>query len=213
MRSDGEDTTWDPWRVRPLRTRRVGSGELVNLEALKRNAAVLPISERGFGFVLEDLDDHRDLDPEGFLDGARYGIRAIGALLPAGHFDLETLADVLDLSGVVSVTDLLEVVEARGEYEGEVSATALRAFLGLVDDGVRPNIAAKFLRMDEDEFEILCSFLDLWAHWSSRVLDRVHVLLLDGRGTQGIREELNVSRFGAWRLARWGRRTTPFRPG
>ncbi len=185
----------------------MGSGELVNLETLKQNAAVLPISERGLRFVLEDLDEHRELDPEGFLDGARYGIRAIGALLPAERFDLETLADVVDLSGRVSIADLLEVVEARGEYEGEVSATTLRAFLGLVDDGVRPNVAARFFRMDEDEFDLLCAFLDVWAHWSSRILDRVHVILLDGRGTQGIREDLGVGRFGAWRLARWGRRT------
>ena len=187
----------------------MGAGQLVNLETLKGNVGVLPITERGLRFVLEDLEEHRELDPEGFLDGARYGIRAIGALLPPERFDLETLADVVDLSGRVSIADLVEVVEARGEYEGEVSATVLRAFLGLIDDGVRPTVAAKFFRIDEDEFDLLCAFLDLWAHWSRRILDRIHVLLLDGGGTEEIRSELNVSRFQAWRLARWGRRTLP----
>ncbi len=177
----------------------------MNLETLQRNVGVLPMSPEGFANVLSDLDEHRDLEPEGFLDGARYAIRAVGALLPPELFSIEVLADVVDLGGSVSLADVFEVVEATGEYEGEVSSSILRAWLGLIDDGVRPTVAGKFLRMDEDEVEILSSFLDVWSHWETRLLDKIHVLVLDGGGVREIQETFHVGRFTAWRLARRGR--------
>ena len=54
----------------------------MNLADLLRNAGVLPISETGLASIVADLEENRDLEPEGFIDAARYSIRAIGALMP-----------------------------------------------------------------------------------------------------------------------------------
>jgi hypothetical protein len=181
----------------------------VSLEHLRRNAGVLPISEAGLRNVLDDIETNRSLDPEGFLDAARYGIRAVAALLPPERFNIVDLGREVGLDPSVTIGDLIEVVEARGYYEGEASASLTRSLIGLVDDGVRPWIAGRHLGIDEDEMEILANFLDLDRHWGRRILDRLHVILLDGGGPSEVRSTINVGRFTAWRLLRMARRTLP----
>lgn len=179
----------------------------MNLADLLRNAGVLPISETGLASIVADLDENRDLDPEAFIDAARYSIRAIGALMPPEKFDILTIAQVAGVDPVVKVSDLLEVLEARGDYIGETPVAVLRSFIGLVDDGVRPFLAARHFSIPEDEFELLTEFLDLENHWASRILDKVHVILLDGGTWRQVALELAVGPLTAWRIARWGRRS------
>lgn len=179
----------------------------MNLDNLLRNAGVLPISETGLASVVADLEENRDLDPEGFVDAARYAIRAIGALMPPERFDILTIAEVAGVDPSVTVRTLMEVLEAKGDYIGEAPVGVLRGFIGLVDDGVRPWLAARHYDIEIDEFELLTEFLDLENHWASRILDKVHVILLDKGDWRNVAAELGVGPVTAWRIARWGRRS------
>lgn len=178
----------------------------MTLDDLKRNAGVLPIPETGLRAVIDDLEENRDLDPEGFIDAVRFSLRVIGALMPPERYDLLTIAEAAGVDASVTLGDLLEVLTATGDYTGESPVNVVRAFIGLVDDAVRPDIAGRYLGIEEDEVAFLEEFLDLRKHWAARVLDRVHVILLDGGGTREIGEKLNCGRFTAWRLGRYGRR-------
>jgi hypothetical protein len=178
----------------------------VNIDDLKRNAGVLPITETGLRSIIEDLEANRDLDPEGFVDAVRFSLRALGALMPPERFDLLTIAEVAGVDPSVTLGDLLEVLNATGDYIGETPVNVVRTFIGLVDDAIRPDIAGRYLGIDEDEAVFFEEFLDLRTHWAGRLLDKVHIILLDGGGTREVASQLNCTRFMAWRLARYGRR-------
>lgn len=179
----------------------------MNIEFLKENAGVLPISEIGLLNIIEDLEDNSVYNVDEFLDNARYGIRAVAALLPPEKYSINDLIKILEVN--VSLQELLIIVEAKEEYLGEAGASIIRNLIGLVDDGVRPYLACKFLRIEENEAEILKEFLDLETHWSSRVLDKLHIIILENGGIQAVQETLIVNKFTAWRLLRWAKKSIP----
>jgi hypothetical protein len=181
----------------------------MNIEFLKENAGVLPISEIGLLNIIDDLEDNSIYDLDEFLDNARYGIRAVAALLPPEKYTLLDLVKILEINPSITMDELLIVVEAREEYYGEAGASIIRNLIGLVDDGVRPYLAFKFLRIEQTEAEILEEFLDLEAHWSNRVLDKLHIIILEKGGIQAVQETLNVNKFTAWRLLRWAKKSIP----
>ena len=177
----------------------------MKLDDLIRNAGVLPISENGLRSVLEELRDAQDLEPDEFIYEARYALRAIGALLPPEKFDVITIGEVAGLDGMVHVFSMLQVLHASGDFEGEASCNTVRRLVGLVDDCVRPEVAAKFLEIDEDEAALLEAFLDLDGHWRRRMLDRVEVVKAYGGGFKELGELLGVeNRRAQRRLWRWG---------
>jgi hypothetical protein len=179
----------------------------VTLDDLVKNAGVLPISEDGLRSVLEDLHDAQDLPPDEFIFEARYALRAIGALLPPEKFDVITIGEVVGVNAIIHSDEMLEVLNATGELEGEATCVTVRNLIGLVDDCVRPDVAAKFLRLDEDEAALLEVFLDLRAHWRRRMLDKVEVVKADGGGSKELGESLGIEeRRAQRRLWRWGLR-------
>ncbi len=179
----------------------------MTLDDLVKNAGVLPISEDGLRSVLEDLHDAQDLPPDEFIFEARYALRAIGALLPPEKFDVITIGEVVGVNAIIHSDEMLEVLNATGELEGEATCVTVRNLIGLVDDCVRPDVAAKFLRLDEDEAALLEVFLDLRAHWRRRMLDKVEVVKADGGGSKELGESLGIEeRRAQRRLWRWGLR-------
>jgi hypothetical protein len=179
----------------------------VTLDDLVKNAGVLPISEDGLRSVLEDLHDAQDLPPDEFIFEARYALRAIGALLPPEKFDVITIGEVVGVNAIIHSDEMLEVLNATGELEGEATCVTVRNLIGLVDDCVRPDVAAKFLRLDEDEAALLEVFLDLRSHWRRRMLDKVEVVKADGGGSKELGESLGIEeRRAQRRLWRWGLR-------
>ena len=180
----------------------------MTLDDLIKNAGVLPISEDGLRSIIEDLEDAQDLEPEDFIAEARYALRGIGAILPPERFDVMTVGDVAGVSALLYGPELTEALNATGDYEGEAGCVTVRQLVGLVDDCVRPDVAAKFLDIDEDEAALLEVFLDLRSHWTLRLLDRVEVVLADGGGAKELGDALGIDNARARRkLWRWGLRT------
>lgn len=184
------------------------SGVIVTLDDLIKNAGVLPISEDGLLSIIEDLQDARDLEPEDFIAEARYALRGIAAILPPERFDVMTVGEVAEISAVIYGPELTEALNATGEFEGEAGCVTVRQLVGLVDDCVRPEVASRFLDIDEDEAALLEVFLDLRNHWTRRLLDRVEVVLADGGGARELGEALGIDSARARRkLWRWGVKT------
>lgn len=180
----------------------------MTLDDLAKNAGVLPISEDGLRSIIEDLQDAQDLEPEEFIAEARYALRGIGAILPPERFDVMTVGDVAGVSAILYGPELVEALNATGDYEGEAGCVTVRQLVGLVDDCVRPDVAAAFLHIDEDEAALLEAFLDLRTHWTRRLLDRVEVVLADGGGAKELGEALGIDGTRARRkLWRWGLKT------
>ncbi len=174
----------------------------MSLADLKRNAGILPISETGLRTLIEVLDEHRDLSVEDFVDACRYPIRILAACLPADRFELHELARMVEVDEDVEVTWFYSAVEGTGDFDDEVGASAIRALLGLIDDGVRPSIAARHLNISEDELDVIDHFVGLERHWATRIFDRLQVLVHDGASLREIRRTFNVSRLAARRLRR-----------
>lgn len=194
----------------------------MTLDELARNAGVLPISEDGLRSIIEDLQDAQDLEPKEFIAEARYALRGIGAILPPERFDVVNIGAVAGITAVLHWPEMLEALNATGDFEGEASCTTVRQLVGLVDDCVRPDVAAKFLHIEDDEAALLEAFLDLQSHWTRRLLDRVEVVLADGGGAKQLGEQLGIDnkraqrklwRWGLKTLKRQGRRVIPGHPG
>lgn len=183
----------------------------MTLDDLAANAGVLPISETGLRRVLDIIDQNRGLEPEGYVDAARYAIRAVAALLPSNEFELMELANVCEIHQDVTAGFFYEVVEALGDYDGEIGASTMRRLIGLIDDGVRPAFAAQHLEIPEAEFLVVEELLDTERYWGSRILDKLHVLILDGGSLRQICKTLNVSAWTAFRLRRLARRSMVYR--
>lgn len=184
------------------------AGDAVTFDDLVKNAGVLPISEDGLRSIIEDLQEAQDLPPDEFIYEARYALRGIGAILPPESFDVMTIGDVAGVNAFLHGTELMEALNATGDLEGEAGCVTVRQLVGLVDDCVRPDVAAKFLHIDEDEAALLEVFLDLRSHWVRRLLDRVEVVLADGGGAKELGEALGIDGRRAQRkLWRWGLRT------
>lgn len=180
----------------------------MTLDDLIKNAGVLPISEDGLLSIIEDLQDAQDLEPEDFIAEARYALRGIGAILPPERFDVTTVGDVVKISAVLYGTELTEALNATGEFEGEAGCVTVRQLVGMVDDCVRPDVASRFLNIDEDEAALLEVFLDLRNHWTRRLLDRVEVVIADGGGAKELGDALGIENARARRkLWRWGVKT------
>ena len=179
----------------------------MRIEDLTRSAGILPIAEEGLRAIIDDLETSRDEPLEDFIDETRYSLRAIGAILPTDHFDVVSIGTVAGIDAGPIFDELVEVLLAQGPYEGETGVNAMRTLIGMIDDGVRPDIAARHLGIDEDELEILTSHLWLQEHWVRRLLDKAEVVISDGGGPQELAEVLGMSsKRDARKLHRWASR-------
>lgn len=171
---------------------------------LIRSAGVLPIAEEALHAIIDDLESSRDEDLPDFVEDTRYSLRAIGAILPADHFDVHSIGQVAGIEAGPIFDELVEILLAQGPYEGETSVNTLRQLIGLVDDGVRPDIAARHLGVDDDELEILADHLWLQEHWTRRILDKAEIVIAEGGGPSELAQELGLtSKRDARRLHRW----------
>jgi hypothetical protein len=179
----------------------------MRLSDLERSAGILPLPGDGLTAVLADIRESVDDPVEEFLDGCRYSIRVLGALIPLDRYNIVTLADLIGLDVELHYDEFLEVLLATGDYDGEMNVNVVRALLGMIDDGVPVDIAGEALGVDVLELDELAEFLSLEDHWRTRILDRTQIIVNDGGDWSDFAHYLHFSDLKyAKRLFRWARR-------